>query len=100
MCHISVEDPEELKMPQTSDDVVFTQDRSRLAVIDCGRVMQVANNFLHLRLRLLKLVNGNQRRIYRTQKLVTVERTRFFQSQSVSFTQSIAKDYESQLFKI
>ena len=41
--HISVQELEEPKMSQTSVDVVFTQDRSRLVVVDCGCMMQFSN---------------------------------------------------------
>ena len=58
--HISVQELEEPKMSQTSVDVVFTQDRSRLVVVDCGCRCSFLNNFLHLRLWLLKLVKGNR----------------------------------------
>ena len=52
----------EPKIVATRFDVEFTQDRCRLVVVDCGCMMQFSN-FLHLRLRFLKLEKGNQRRI-------------------------------------
>ena len=58
LCHISVQNLEEPKMSQTSVNVVFTQDRCDLwlSTVDC--MMQFSNDFLHLRLWLLKLVKG------------------------------------------
>ena len=36
LCHIGVQDLKEPKIVGTRFDVVFTQDRCRLVVVDCG----------------------------------------------------------------